>query len=355
MAHRMRSVGRARRLVASSTSPALQDLACLLRLAVYRTSGRNLCRSPRLYLAGIRRQRRLSNRFPGMTTLSERAYFKWHAQEIFTGEGAAVDLGSWLGSTTVTLAMGLDANPAQAARRATLHAYDRFVWEPWMDWYADAVHLGPYSPGESFLPEFEHTITPWRDRIEVHEGDLREQMWCDGPIELLLVDAMKSHELAERIVLRFYGALTVGKGYIIHQDYGNGYTPWIHLVSYRFRHQLVAIQDVERSETMVFRVAAPLDDQLHAHNFDRASFNDAEVREAFEYSLRITSPEKHSGIHASNVMLWVHDGRLEEARALLRSLEDRRAISAFHLQGVTEALERVERGEAVMPWSSDVE
>jgi hypothetical protein len=288
----------------------------------------------------------MSARFPGMTTPSERAYFRWHAQERFTGEGAAIDLGSWLGSTTAALAMGLDANRVPAARRATLHAYDQFLWEPWMDIYADIVRDGQYSPGDTFLPEFERLVAPWRHRIEIHEGDLVQQTWSDGPIELLLIDAMKSWELAERIVREFYDGLIVGKGHVIHQDFGHWFTPWIHLISYRLRDHLVHVQDVDRAETVVFRLERPLSGRLNGQKFGRTSFDDAEAREAFEHSLRITGPEKHSGIHAASVMLWVHDRRLEEARKLLGTLETRHAINDFHVRAVTGALERAERGEA---------
>src|SRR5207244_4836892 len=136
--------------------------------------------------------RRHDDEFPGMTSANERAYFKWHAQEVFTGGGAIVDLGCWFGSTTAMLALGLYKNRRPAARRARIHAYDRFAWEPWMDDYVSAVRLGPYSPGDSFLPEFELTISRWRGSIDVHASDLLEERWQGPPIELLLVDAMKA-------------------------------------------------------------------------------------------------------------------------------------------------------------------
>jgi hypothetical protein len=96
-------------------------------LGVYRLSGGRLANSPQLYRAGVLRQQLQRDRLPGMTASTERAYFTWQTRELFTGRGTIVDLGSWFGSTTATLAAGLSANPRPAARDAVIHAYDRFV------------------------------------------------------------------------------------------------------------------------------------------------------------------------------------------------------------------------------------
>src|SRR5436853_7107707 len=69
----------------------------------------------------------------GMTTLEEQAYFEDYARSIYTGAGEIVDLGSWLGSTTISLARGLADNPSVEARRKKIHAFDQFLWVPDMD------------------------------------------------------------------------------------------------------------------------------------------------------------------------------------------------------------------------------
>src|SRR5687768_9256408 len=64
----------------------------------------------------------------GATTLEERAFCEWYARSAYRGAGAIVDLGSWLGSTTVPLARGMSRRPPGAAT-TRIEAYDRFVWE----------------------------------------------------------------------------------------------------------------------------------------------------------------------------------------------------------------------------------
>lgn len=333
---RVRAWGHEARTMAS-------DAARFVPLAAYRLSGRRWAPSAQMYRSGILRQRVIEHRLPGMTVPSERAYFKWHAQECFAGEGEAVDLGSWLGSTTAVLAMGLEANPRPAVKRATLHAYDRFTWESWMDDYAEALRYGPYSPGASFLPEFERVTRRWQERIRVHEGDLLEERWSGGPIELLLVDAMKSWPLAQHIVEHFYPALLPGQGFVIHQDFGHCFTPWIHLVSYRLRDALVMTQDVPRSETAVFRAARPVEIS-DPSAFRREAFDDQEVDEAFEYCLSITGDEKHSGIRAARVMLDVYDRRLDEAEERVGRLRSQGLVGPYHADAVTGALKDARRG-----------
>ena len=90
-------------------------------------------------------------RLYGMISQSERAYLYWYGRHIFTGKGDIVDLGCWLGSTTISLAMGLEHNK-QAGFNRLIHSYDEFVWWTYMDNGAKGTNLeGKYQPGDSFL------------------------------------------------------------------------------------------------------------------------------------------------------------------------------------------------------------
>jgi hypothetical protein len=313
----------------AATSIARQEAPGLPALAAYRLSGGRVVRSPELYRAGIVWQQFTLGRLPGMTSLTERAYFSWHARELFTGAGTIVDLGSWFGSTTAALASGLVKNRRPRARQATIHAYERFAWEPWMDDYADRARRGPYRQGESFRPEFDLVTARWRDRIEVHPGDLFAQRRPEQPIEVLLVDAMKSWALAEYIAGEFFAGLAPGRSAIIHQDFSHCYTPWIHLISYRLRDTFVSAHDVPESETHVLRTVGelPAPGEL---SLSREAFDDDEIRRAFAYSRSITPAAKHSGIHAAQVMLAVYDGDLDAARGQLGALERRGELSEMH-------------------------
>ena len=126
-----------------------------------------------------------------------------------------------------------------------------------MDDYASLAAFGPYQEGDSFEREFDRVVARWRGRIELHAGDLHEQVWDAGAIEVLLVDAMKSWSLAHRIVTEFYPALVPGAAFVIYQDFSNADTPWIHLSTYRLRGQVIPVADISDSETRIRRRPGP--------------------------------------------------------------------------------------------------
>src|SRR5262249_37872901 len=152
------------------------------------------------------------------------------AAEDFKGVGAVVDLGCWLGSTTISLARGLDRNPRPNVRTSQVHAYDRFIWEEWMEERYPFPGSKLLHPGDSFLDEFQRRTSEVAKRIRVYPGDLLRAEWNGGPIELLLVDAMKSWDLANAIVHVFFPKLIPGRSLILHQDFIHYYVSWIHLL-----------------------------------------------------------------------------------------------------------------------------
>src|SRR5687768_8016221 len=83
----------------------------------------------------------------GMTSIEEQNYFRRYTQDIYSGVGEIVDLGCWLGSTTIPLAQGLRKNYKISTKGKRIHAYDLFVWETWMNSHMDGCQK-KYSPGE---------------------------------------------------------------------------------------------------------------------------------------------------------------------------------------------------------------
>lgn len=157
-----------------------------------------------------------------MTSKEEQTYVEHYARSIYRGAGEIVDRCCWLGSTTIPLARGLSNNPSRKALKGKIHAFDHFNWEDWMDEDVIGTELeGKFKPGDRFLGEFKTRAKPWSSRILICEGDIGQVGWIGKGIEFLLIDAMKSWELANTIIKEFFPSLIVNKGLILQQDFAH--------------------------------------------------------------------------------------------------------------------------------------
>jgi hypothetical protein len=250
----------------------------------------------------------------GMTSINEQNYFRRYAQDMYSGAGEIVDLGCWLGSTTIPLAQGLRRNFNISTKGKHIHAYDLFVWEEYMNSLMDGCRK-KYSPGDNFLDEYKSRIRNYSDLIKIYPGDLQQIGWIGKPIEFLLVDAMKSWKTAQYVVEHFYPSLLPEKSLLLHQDFKHYYTSWIHLIQYRLRDYFKFEMDIPKSSSVVFRLKKRVDCDLK-WCADLKSFSVDEVDEAFNYSISLVGG-KPSNIAAAKVMYFVHLNRIAEAKRVL--------------------------------------
>jgi hypothetical protein len=259
---------------------------------------------------------------PGMVSSDEMAFFRESAARYVGKEGAIVDLGCWLGSTSVALAQGILSHGSQANSRAEkVLGFDRFIWEEWMPAH---IPYGVYQPGESFLPEARRVA---RDRggdgVELIQADLALYEWKDGPIKILLVDAMKNESIASQITTSFFPSLIPG-ALLIHQDFKHYYTTWIHVIQYRLRRYFRLDRSVPGSGTVAFEVIAPIPKEALHRATDLVGIPDDEVDASFRHSLDLVGPDDRVNIAAAHVMQYVHLGRKEKA---WETLETYRSIT----------------------------
>jgi hypothetical protein len=251
-----------------------------------------------------------------MTSLDEQRYYSECAAAAAGREGTIVDLGCWMCSTAISLARGVRrAGAAGDPARDRICAFDNFIWQEWMNRYAPLVS-GRYAPGDSFYDEARGRAAAYSDRIEVIQADLTAYEWRGGPIKILLVDAMKSWDLARAIVNSFYGDLSEGS-VLIHQDFKHYYTPWIHIIQYRLRDYFDPAFDVNMGGTFAFRTLRAIPGGARASAVEFAGLMDEEVAHAIDYSTGLVGPRGRPPIAAAHVMYFVHANRLPEARGLL--------------------------------------
>jgi hypothetical protein len=262
--------------------------------------------------------------FLSMLTPEEMEWTEEYARARYSGKGHMVDLGCWLGSSTIALARGLQNNTHPRARRRVVKAYDRFVWEAWMEPIVAGTRLaGSYRPGDLFLDEFVRQVRPWQHLIQVHPGDLLRLEWIGEPIEFLFIDVMKSWELANKAIREFFRHLIPGKAVIQHQDFVHYYCSWIHLLAWHFRDYFQPVCHVEKSPSVVFRYVKPIPAELLAVEYSFGSFSAGEFEAAFDYALSLVSPECHGEIRLARIMAFIHMGDLARALEEIAEAKDR--------------------------------
>lgn len=253
----------------------------------------------------------------GMLVEQECDWFRTYAADTYSGAGAMVDLGCFVGSTTISLAQGLGVN--RTAKAAKIHAYDRFLWEDWMQsWWEAKGFAPPELEGGSFLPEFLKRTSPWKDQIIVHPEDLAVSRWDDGPIEFLLVDVMKSSDLAESITRNFFSFLVPGQSYIAHQDFAHFYTSWIHLLQFRLRDSFAVVADIPKSGTVVFRYLKHFSPEA-VGDLSMTSATVEEIEAAFDYSLGLVSDSKKPNVVAAKAMAYLYREDVDRAREVVEA------------------------------------
>ena len=297
---------------------------------------------PAIYNLYMRMKRSITGELLGMTSRSEQDYLYVYSKDLYNGNGEIVELGSFLGATSIPLAKGLLQNPSITRGGKKIHVYDLFVWSDGMnDAVAGTNLVGKYKAGDKFIDEYRRRTAKYSGQIEIHAGDLNICSWSGTGIAFLLVDAMKSLDLANAIVHNFYGSLIPSEGLVMHQDFAHYYIPWIHLLQWRFRDHFEFEIEIPASSSVVFRCIKQIPDELLRQRIILESFSDEEVNAAFSYCSGLVSTEKLPYILASKVMYYIHTGRYLEAERTFDDLVSNGVKVEKHLVDVQNILKEI--------------
>jgi hypothetical protein len=254
---------------------------------------------------------------PGMIMSDEIAFFKESAARYVGREGAIVDLGCWLGSTSIALAQGILSRSFSGSNpQEKVLGFDRFVWEEWMPAH---IPYCLYHSEESFLPEARRVVRDHgRNVVELIRADLALYEWTAGPIKILLVDAMKSEKLARQIARNFYPSLVTGS-LLIHQDFKHFYTSWIHILQYRLRQYFRLYRSIVGTGTAAFEVLAPIPSEVVDRATDFTRIPEDQIEASFRYSLDLVGSDGYVNVAAAHVMQYFHLGRQDRASETLET------------------------------------
>lgn len=274
-----------------------------------------------------------------MTTKEEQALFTKSVKDVAGLKGEIVDLGCWLGSTTLSLAAGL----RELNDNGKVYAFDRFMWEPWMDLYS-SEHWCDYLPGESFLPETRRRMGDLKPWVVLVCADLTTYHWDSGPVRLLLVDAMKSWRLTTTIGREFFAALIKG-AIVLHQDYLSFNHPWLSVLQYRLRDYMRYESCVSHGCTASFKVMQEIPQDVLLKVTDFSQLSDEEAESSWRWSLEVIGERARGAMACSKIMHYLGNGDIARSKALLAESEKLQEIEPHNLTTVRQDIAKAEAGD----------
>ena len=142
------------------------------------------------------------------------------AKDYFSGRGVIVDAGAFLGGSARCFSLGLQRNPRvmAAGKLGVVHSFDEFVMRPrWgPEWFAPDPRP---DPNDDIFPFFKQNLGPLLKHVTVHKGEMADQRWDGGPIEILFLDICKTVKANDNCSMQFFPQLIPGTSIFIQQDY----------------------------------------------------------------------------------------------------------------------------------------
>lgn len=161
---------------------------------------------------------------PGMITDEESQYYVWLGSH-FLGLGEVVELGPWLGKSTLSIVDGLVKSGRFEGRK--LNVFEDFIWR--------SSFMNNYVPpskhradGENFLPLFEEMTAARREWISAKACAIQRQSWNahlpllswdGGPVEMMFIDCGKAFLENEAWFRAFSPAFIPGVTLLVMQDW----------------------------------------------------------------------------------------------------------------------------------------
>jgi len=253
---------------------------------------------------------------PGQISEAEGKYLHWLLSNFYTGRGAVVEVGTWLGLSTVHLAQGLKESGVASPK---LHSYDRFIWDGWAHNQKSGLDL---EKGADFQPYFEENICDYRDVVAVTNADYKNIQWNGGPIEILFLDAPKNAFGFHATFKAFGPHLIPGESVVVFQDYLHPPSYDLAFCLHRIRHKLECCHVVHDGGTVSFRLLEALDKSdwaLAALKFNKLSA--AEINAAWDDILAPLPEPAWRRFCAGRAIHLCDNGHVAEACAAMEALD----------------------------------
>jgi hypothetical protein len=268
-----------------------------------------------------------------MLTDNELCFLEQYGRHSYTGAGKIVDLGCWLGGSTLALARGVAENPQQSrkTRRRPIDAFDRFIWEDWMTPIGRMLDVPKqYAPGDDYLEDVEAVLRSHEGMVRFRRQELLEEPDFRDLIEFLFIDAMRSWPLANAIQRTFFPRLIPERSLIVQQDFGYHHpiVATAHVLMWRLRDAFEPVYHVPDSCSVVFFHRRPLIRRV-LQSLDPETITVDEVHEIWEYSLKCVAQNMWGSVLLCKLLFMMEGGWDEEAHAEAMKLK----AQGYHFNG----------------------
>jgi hypothetical protein len=288
---------------------------------------------------------------PTMISKEEQRYLYWLTSEYRRGSGHVVEMGPWLGGSTVCLAAGMSAAENMSDWR--LHVYDSFIWREFMA----KRHALDIPIGSSFEAAFLENVKPFEHFLEVNRAVLQDEMverdsfamelrdrsplvndpvtWTSGePVEILFVDGAKSWSGFRQLLHTFGPDLSPGGSIIVLQDFKYWGAFWVAAITELLSDRL-SIEHNLRQNTVAFRVVGALDETalevIPEWTDVSGATCDRLIRSAAARLVEIGDPAGAAVVRLSCVRMWMHKGDPDRAVSCFGDTEREWPRSASHV------------------------
>lgn len=259
----------------------------------------------------------------GMISQSERRFLYWLASKKHSGVGELIEIGTWLGCSTIHLAAGLRDGSTQDK----VNAFDDYVWRPGMG-EKSGLEI---AEGDSFFPNFINNIAALRAQIEPRVASANDLEWKGGKIETLVIDAPKSWRTIRRVFKQLAPQFIRGKTRIALQDY-------LHLPSYELALYIASLDALEPEaivldgSTVQFRVTGKIPEDHLSDDFNYKLFDAAEINRLWGKILGMLPPAAYQILAPAHPMTLWQLGHHAEAEACLAKLKVTNTMVKFVLK-----------------------
>ena len=212
---------------------------------------------------------------PTMISEDEKRYLYWLGQSIWQGEGLVLEIGPWLGGSTICLAAGMLQSGHHSSEM--LHTYDNFIWRDFMSIRAPFT----LAAGDSFLSHFLENIQPYQNVVVAHRRALPDEVivgdvtaaqkrfmtdeavsifydTSNQPIEILFVDGAKSWCGMRHLLITLQDRLMPQSSYIVCQDFKYWETYWVPIMMARLEPFVKPVHNVLKGSTVAFKLTSQI-------------------------------------------------------------------------------------------------